>query len=140
MNDSKKTGAAAVITSVSASGVCVHSLFLMSFSSLRMREDSCSGVGALKREAPPSAPEGGVGSLCLKSSSMLLCSLRFRPYGRKMSTRRTTGGRCLTGRVLNITMSALVINTSKLTRSNTDLRASSISLSNSLQNKADNRK
>lgn len=48
---------------------------------MRMREDSCSGVGALKdREGPPSAPEGGVGSLCLKRSSMLLCSLRFRPY------------------------------------------------------------
>lgn len=61
--------------------VSVHSLFLMSFSSLRMREDSCSGVGALKeREGPPSPPEGGVGSRCLKSSSMLLCSLRFRPY------------------------------------------------------------
>lgn len=60
-----------------------HSL-LMSFSSLRMREDSCSGVGALKdREGPPSLPEGGVGNLCLKSSSMLLCSLRFRPWRRE---------------------------------------------------------
>lgn len=58
-----------------------YSLFLMSFSSLRMREDSCSGVGALKeREGPPSLPEGGVGNLCLKSSSMLLCSLRLRPW------------------------------------------------------------
>lgn len=38
-------------------------------------------MGALKdREEPPSPPEGGVGNLCLKSSSMLLCSLRFRPY------------------------------------------------------------
>lgn len=58
----------------------VHSLFLMSFSSLRMREDSCSGVGALNDREGPSPPEGGVGSLCLKRSSMLLCSLRFRPY------------------------------------------------------------
>lgn len=57
-----------------------HNLFLMSFSSLRMREDSCSGVGALNREGPLSAPDGGVGSLCLNSSSMLLCSLRFRPF------------------------------------------------------------
>lgn len=57
-----------------------HSLFLMSFSSFRMREDSCSGVGVLKdREGPLSAPEGGVGNLCLKRSNMLLCSLRFRP-------------------------------------------------------------
>lgn len=46
-----------------------YSLFLISFSSLRMRDDSCSGVGVLKEsERPPSAPEGGVGSLCLKRS------------------------------------------------------------------------
>lgn len=58
-----------------------YSLFLISFSSLRMRDDSCSGVGVLKEsERPPSAPEGGVGSLCLKRSSILLCSLRFKPY------------------------------------------------------------
>jgi hypothetical protein len=38
-------------------------------------------VGVLKeREGPPSVPEGGVGNLCLKSSNMLLCSLRFNPY------------------------------------------------------------
>lgn len=64
----------------------VYSLFLISFSSLRMREDSCSGVGALKdRPEPPSPPEGGVGSRCLKSSSMLLCSLRFRPCNHPQS-------------------------------------------------------
>lgn len=67
---------------VVASSLSIHSLFLISFSSLRMREDSCSGVGALKeREGVPSLPEGGVGNLCLKSSIMLLCSLRFRPCG-----------------------------------------------------------
>lgn len=65
---------------------CVYSLFLISFSSLRMRDDSCSGVGALKdRQEPPSPPEGGVGSRCLKSSSMLLCSLRFRPCNHPQS-------------------------------------------------------
>lgn len=57
-----------------------YSLFLISFSSLRMREDSCSGVGARRdRELEPSGPEGGAGSLWRKSSSMLLCSLRFSP-------------------------------------------------------------
>lgn len=70
-----------------------HSLFLMSFSSFRMRDDSCSGVGVLKdREGPPSAPDGGVGNLCLKSSSMLLCSLRFRPctHNKKWWLHKTT--------------------------------------------------
>lgn len=56
-------------------------LFLMSFSSLRIRDDSCSGVGALKdNDGPLSGPDGGLGNLCLNSSSMVLCSLRFRPY------------------------------------------------------------
>lgn len=46
-----------------------------------MRDDSCSGVGARKdRELEPSGPEGGVGSLWRKSSSMLLCSLLFSPW------------------------------------------------------------
>lgn len=69
-----------------------YSLFLISFSSLRMRDDSCSGVGVLKdRQEPPSAPEGGVGSRCLKSSSMLLCSLRFRPCNQQAASRITRG-------------------------------------------------
>lgn len=47
-----------------------------------MREDSCSGVGARRdRELEPSGPEGGAGSLWRKSSSTLLCSLRFSPWG-----------------------------------------------------------
>lgn len=57
-----------------------YSLFLISFSSLRMRDDSCSGVGARRdRELEPSGPEGGAGSLWRKRSSMLLCSLLFSP-------------------------------------------------------------
>lgn len=57
-----------------------YSLFLMSFSSLRMREDSCSGVGASRdSELEASGPAGGVGSRWRKSSSMLLCSLLFSP-------------------------------------------------------------
>lgn len=57
-----------------------YSLFFISFSSLRMREDSCSGVGASRdRELGASGPAGGVGSLWRKSSSMLLCSLLFSP-------------------------------------------------------------
>lgn len=64
----------------SALCVCSYSLFLISFSSLRMRDDSCSGVGASRdSELEPSGPEGGVGSLWRKSSSMLLCSLLFSP-------------------------------------------------------------
>lgn len=52
----------------------------MSFSSFRIREDSCSGVGALsEREPVLSAPEGGAGRRWRKRSSMLLCSLLFRP-------------------------------------------------------------
>lgn len=65
-----------------ASGVPVgsYSLFLISFSSLRMRDDSCSGVGVIRdSELEPSGPEGGLGSLWRRSSSMLLCSLLFRP-------------------------------------------------------------
>lgn len=61
-----------------------YSRFLISFSSLRMREDSCSGVGARRdRELEPSGPEGGVGSRWRKSSSVLLCSLLFSPCGRE---------------------------------------------------------
>lgn len=46
-----------------------------------MREDSCSGVGAVREmELGFSIPEGGAGSLWRNSSSMLLCSLLFRPY------------------------------------------------------------
>lgn len=57
-----------------------QSLFLMSFSSFRIREDSCSGVGALSESEPLfSTPEGGAGRRWRKSSSMLLCSLLFRP-------------------------------------------------------------
>lgn len=59
---------------------CSYSLFLISFSSLRMRDDSCSGVGASRdSELEPSGPAGGVGSLWRKRSSMLLCSLLFSP-------------------------------------------------------------
>lgn len=65
-------------------------LFLMSFSSLRMREDSCSGVGALKDKVGPSGPEGGVGNLCLKSSSILFCSLRFSPWGCTQKHKQTS--------------------------------------------------
>lgn len=57
-----------------------YSLFLISFSSFRMRDDSCSGVGAIRDSVLElSVPEGGAGSLCRKSSSMLLCSLLFSP-------------------------------------------------------------
>lgn len=71
----------------------LHSLFLMSFSSLRMREDSCSGVGADREmEAAFSTPEGGAGSLWRNKSSMLLCSLRLRPC-RGKTTRGTVRNR-----------------------------------------------
>lgn len=54
----------------------------MSFSSFRIREDSCSGVGALSEREPEfSVPEGGAGRRWRNRSSMLLCSLRFRPCG-----------------------------------------------------------